>query len=96
MFSVKMENVMGRFLLKVRKKMKVYYHGARNHTLYVQPGNTDPNNTDWFHENGKPKLIPVKFKNGEAVVPDSLGRFLVDKGLARSSMIFIPSGKIHA
>lgn len=70
--------------------MKVYLHGIQeqhNHRLFVQPGVEYPDVSDWHEADGRPRLIEINFSFGCADVPDNLGRYLIDKGLAQETMI---------
>jgi hypothetical protein len=57
------------------------------HTIYVAPAKEDPSATvsDWVDRDGNPITFPVIFRGGKAEVSDSLGRFLIDKKLAKKS-----------
>lgn len=79
--------------------MRVYYPGQRNnHTMYVAPA-ADPRlkgeaSSDWITEKGEPITFEVCFKNGAAMVPDSLGRYLIRTGLAKRTRLILPAGFI--
>lgn len=79
------------FLLKIRGQMNVYNPTGRNHTIYVKPAFHEKEVSEWKHENGSPKMFTIKFKNGCATVDDNLGRFLIDRGLAKETMIIMPN-----
>jgi len=70
--------------------MIVYHPVTRDRTTYTfcQPGLEHPV-SDWLDENGDPLSFNVEFKFGKAEVPDNLGRFLIDKGLAQESVILV-------
>lgn len=71
--------------------MKVYKPETRGrHRMFVQPGNTHKV-SDFMDANGKAKLITVEFFLGEADVPDNLGRYLIDQGMAQRSPILLPA-----
>lgn len=77
--------------------MKVYYKGhAIKHRVYVQPGVDHPETSEWMEpadKDGKrkSKLIEVLFENNVATVPDNLGKYLVDKGLASKTKLILPA-----
>lgn len=58
--------------------------------VFVTPGNEFPN-SDFCDESGKARQFDVEFNNGTAEVPDGLGRYMVDKGLASTSPILLLS-----
>lgn len=71
--------------------MNIYRPGSRGrHSVYVQPGNEHPN-SDFVDADGKATLFDVAFKEGVAEVPDNLGNYMIDKGLAQRSPILLPS-----
>lgn len=61
------------------------------HLVFVQPAATPQGRgvSEWM-DGGKPRLFTVEFLGGRADVPDNLGRYLVDAGLARPSPILLP------
>jgi len=78
--------------------MRVYYPGQRrNHTMYVAPA-ADPRFTDgaiasdWLHDDGSPITFEVCFRDGQAVVSDSVGRYLVATGQAKRTNLWTPPG----
>lgn len=85
--------------------MKIYLPGGslKNRTLYVQPGKERADNSAWFARDSKGRIVkdangqkeailfPVKFRNGSAEVDSTLGRYLLDKGLASETPIEIVS-----
>ncbi len=79
--------------------MRVYFAGNphSNITLHVSPAG-DPEgikggtSADWLDDLGQPKNISVQFKNGSAVVPDDLGRYMLARKLVRKTAIIIPEG----
>lgn len=72
--------------------MRVFQPGGIGRRgVFVSPGKEFPT-TDFVDANGKPHLIRVDFISGEARVPDNLGRYLIDKGIAKSSPIILPPG----
>ena len=78
--------------------MKVYNNGSHGRgTIFVAPGKDHPENSDWIkvsrnpegREVREPVQFAVKFENGVAEVPDGLGRYLIDKKLARRSPLIV-------
>ena len=70
------------------------YHEVRHkrHTLIVSPGKEFTNVSEWKDAQGNPLTLTVEFVAGVARVPDNLGDYLLDKGLAQSSpIILLPS-----
>jgi hypothetical protein len=55
--------------------------------MYATPGAAHPETTDFLDANGKPVTMTIEFKDGVAEVPDNLGRFLIDTGVAKGSPI---------
>ncbi|MBM2884094.1 hypothetical protein JFK97_06790 [Chromobacterium phragmitis] len=45
--------------------------------------------SDFLDESGKARTFVVEFKYGRAEVPDNLGRYLIDQGLAQESVILL-------
>nr|WP_199065100.1 hypothetical protein [Chromobacterium sp. ASV5] len=70
--------------------MIIYHPVTRDRTTHVicQPGNEHPV-SDFFDKDGKPSVFVVEFKYGRAEVPDNLGRYLIDEGLAQESAILL-------
>lgn len=70
--------------------MIVYHPVTRDRTTYTfcQPGRKHPV-SDWLDDSGEPLSFNVKFEYGKAEVPDNLGRFLIDQGLAQESVILV-------
>lgn len=76
--------------------MKIYSGGYGNGTTFVSPGAHHPENSEWMsvgEEGGravrKPIQFTVQFKAGVAEVPDSLGRYMIDQKLAKSSPLIL-------
>ncbi len=70
--------------------IKVYLGDGkiREQVLYVMPGVFAPDVSSFFHPTTKkPIQFTVVFKYGVAEVKDSLGRYLVDQGLARKTKL---------
>lgn len=61
------------------------------HVIFVAPARDDPtsNVAEWQDHDGNPVTIRVQFYEGKAEVADPLGRYLIDKGLAKKAK---PSG----
>ncbi len=61
------------------------------HRVFVQPAATPQGKgvSEWM-DGPKARLFPVDFLNGRAAVPDNLGRYMIDTGLARPSPILLP------
>lgn len=67
--------------------MFVYLHGARQaigkHVVHVAPASDPAWTSDEFKTpEGEPVTFPIVFENGRASVPENLGRYLVDQGIA--------------
>lgn len=69
--------------------MKVYADAQRHfsgiHTIHIQPGKEYPETGDWCDALGNPILISVEFKNGIAEVEGNIGKYLIEKNLARKT-----------
>jgi hypothetical protein len=46
---------------------------------------------DYVDGETKPKQIPVKFFHGQAEVPDLLGKYMVERGLAQKTRLILPN-----
>lgn len=70
--------------------MIIYHPVTRDRTTHAicQPGNEYPV-SDFLDESGKARTFVVEFKYGRAEVPDNLGRYLIDQGLAQESVILL-------
>ena len=72
-------------------------HGQKKkgtHTLYVCPAG-DPDRkgecpSEWVNDRNEPVNFPVEFRNGRAEVPDNLGRYMIERGLARKTKLILP------
>jgi hypothetical protein len=73
--------------------MQVYNDYRGNHKVMIQPGVHDATVSEWMSSEGKPLLLEVQFINGLAEVSDPVGKYMVDKGLARATRI--DAGKIN-
>ena len=73
--------------------MKVYQPDAPNgrRTVFVTPGSFYPT-TEWVDAAGKPVMFQAVFVHGVADVPDNLGQYMIDHGLAQRSPIILPAG----
>ena len=74
--------------------MKVYiaeYREKMRHTIFLQPA-TIAKSTEWVDEHGKPKMFNITFELGVADVPDSVGQFMIDQGIAKRSFLILPEG----
>jgi len=67
------------------------YSDKRTHGMFVQPAN-DAQSSEWVEKDGRHKMYHVVFEYGRADVPDSLGQYMLDRGMAKRSPIIIPSG----
>lgn len=74
--------------------MKVHHSSRKRHSLFVAPA-ADPRSqagsidADWLEPDGSAKSILVNFdEHGTAIVPSSLGRYLVATRQATS--LFLP------
>lgn len=63
-----------------------------DHSVFIQPAATPQGRecSEWM-DGGEPRSFIVKFVGGRAKVPDNLGQFMIDAGLARISPILLPS-----
>lgn len=69
--------------------MKIYQPGTRGkRTTFAQPGREYPV-SHFLDQAGAPIMFSVVFVEGEATVPDELGEYLIDKGIAKSSPIIL-------
>lgn len=82
--------------------MKVYNpHGkGRTQTVLFAPGVDYPENSDWMYterrEDGqhfkKARSFQAVFKDGVAEVESTLGKYMLEKGLAQRSNLLVPDG----
>ena len=79
--------------------MRIYYRGEQRsatHTMFVSPA-SDPEGikggvpAEWLGVDGQPILFTVSFVDGKAEVPASLGKFMIDRGLAKRTALILPS-----
>jgi hypothetical protein len=64
------------------------------HTMYLCPG-ADPEikgekPSDWFNDKNEPISFTVVFKAGRAEVDDTVGRYMIERGLAKKTRLIIP------
>lgn len=85
--------------------MKIYNHGGNGRgTIFVAPGKDHPETSDWIKvcrdlngvETREAIQFAVKFENGCAVVPDNLGRYMLEKKLARKSPLILRQGALSS
>lgn len=75
--------------------MKLYRkggnYGVSRYSVMVQPGNQHPTVSDFVDKDGKPILFDIVFTYGVAEnVPDNLGRYVLDQGLAQETRFILP------
>ncbi len=75
--------------------MRVYYNGdTPDMALQACPAGHLPAAEclrEWFEDDGTtPRVFPVRFEEGSAVVPHSLGKYLIGQRIARSTRIMLP------
>lgn len=68
------------------------YNDKRVHTMFVQPGNDAQSSEFVDKETKRPIMFTVVFEYGKADVRDSLGQYMLDRGMAKKSPIYIPAG----
>lgn len=90
---------MGRPFFLEDPNLRIYNSGSYGRGIvFVTPGRDHPETSDWMKTNtdsegksfNEPIMFTVKFENGVAEVPDNLGRYMIDKGLARKSRLILP------
>jgi hypothetical protein len=65
------------------------------HTMYLCPG-ADPElkgekPSEWFNDKNEAINFTVEFKAGRAEVsPDSVGKYLLERGLAKKTKLILP------
>lgn len=76
--------------------MKIYLpqHKDERHTVHIAPGK-DIDTPEFRNPDGTFTLFTVTFDGGVAEVPDSLGKYMVDKGYARRSPNFLRRASAH-
>ena len=85
----------------LRGRMIVYATGQAAQTIaaqriYVRPGVTETGEgpAEWYEDEAKTQArqFQVVFQFGKADVPDSLGKWLVARGMAKRSRLIVPAG----
>ena len=72
--------------------MLIYQPGTRGRrTMFVQPGNEYPV-SHFLNDDGGARMFSVVFTEGQAVVDEQLGQYMVDKELAALSPLILPTG----
>ena len=76
--------------------MRIFYNGdAPNISVSACPAGHLPAvecPKQWFEEDGKtPQSFSVQFRDGEAIVDEALGKYLVVQKIALTSKIILPS-----
>jgi len=62
------------------------------HTVFVSPANTPGvDSSEFRNADGTARTFQVTFDAGRAHVPDSLGQFMIDHGMARIAPVLLPS-----
>ncbi len=61
----------------------------QRHIVFIQPGNDYPI-SDWLDGDRRPRLFQIVFMAGVAEVPDNLGQYMIDKGLAQTTALLLP------
>lgn len=77
----------------VEDTMQVYKPETRkqaSHLLFVAPGKTNPDVSNWKDGEGKPLMFKVEFKFGAATVTRQLGKYLINEGIAKRSRLILP------
>lgn len=62
------------------------------HAVFVTPANTaGVDSSEFRNVDGSARVFTVTFEDGRAKVPDNLGQFMIDHGMARISPVLLPS-----
>jgi len=62
------------------------------HTVFVTPANTvGVDSSEFRNADGSARTFQVTFDAGRAHVPDTLGQFMLDHGMARFAPVLLPS-----
>ena len=62
------------------------------HTVFVTPAKTaGVDSSEFRNADGSARLFIVSFDGGRAFVPDNLGQYMIDNGMARFAPILMPS-----
>jgi hypothetical protein len=75
--------------------LKIYHQSDRPggmHRMFVAPAAHVQGECPkaWTTDEGEAITMTVTFVNGEAVVPDDLGRYMVANGLAKKTRLIMP------
>ena len=79
--------------------MRVYFNSEKrgSHTVHIRPAADfdhlagQPPASDWLEDDGRsPRQIAVVFTDGVADVPDSIGKYLIAVGHARTTRLIVP------
>jgi hypothetical protein len=72
--------------------MKIYNSGSYGRGIvFVSPGAQHPENAAWVDpQTKKPILITVKFVSGVADVDSALGKYMIERGLAQKTPVYVP------
>lgn len=65
--------------------MKVY-RTQKSIFIHIQPGNEVPMNSEWKDTEGNAIMFSIIFVNHAAEVTNSIGRYMIDRGLAFKSL----------
>ncbi len=83
----------------LRGRMIVYSTSLGGHhvpvqRMYVRPASAEPGEgpADWYEDEEKtlPRQFQVTFQFGRANVPDTLGKWLLDQGMAKRTTLSLP------
>ncbi len=47
---------------------------------------------DWVNANNEPLTFRIEFSYGEASAPDSIGKYMIERGLANKTSLILPRG----
>ena len=69
-------------------------HKKASHTMFVCPAG-DPflkgeKPSDWVDNENNPITFQIEFKHGKSEVDDKIGKYMIDRGLARKTKIILP------
>ncbi len=68
------------------------FRNKRAHTMFVQPA-SDAQSSEFVDKDTKrPIMFTVVFEYGKAEVRDSLGQYMLDRGMAKRSPLILPEG----
>ena len=80
--------------------MKVFLHHVGHkrpvrHTLHIAPaadraGIKGEVPTEWVNDKNEPVTFIVEFNHGVAEVSDSIGKYLIDRGMAKKTKLIMP------